>query len=703
MSAKKILSGVLLFNLAYPATGETAAVGDELWLDELEMATPVTITNMKQNPRDVPASITVITRDDIERRGYLDIYDLLRSVPGLTGSTLFSAIEHGGVYIGQGMDMQVNGVSQTLPTHSTSILEFLVPMDALERVEIVRGSNAAADGGSKSFKGTINFISRKPEFGDQPYVKVQSDTDGKTHGYAYYNPANKSHHFSISGNYFNDNEGLGGYEPVNTTAAAPITAVQDQAQSQSVYLQYDNEISAQQRLRIDSWLMSGDFQFPGMSFSDDAVADSSIGQMDYLTLATHYTHITPTNNEISASFIHQDWQWQQDWNVCGPRGLLSQEASDFANAHNDQTQDLFTGNFSAVTPSPELSRLLVKLSEPGQLNAICGFRPLSTDIAQTTLKLQSTLAVRPDLQWVAGIDGNRISINRESLDNTIQYEKFRAFTNAQWSYEHAVINLGAANEHYNNQNSLSSRFGLNYHLDNTKTLRYIASKGEKTPDVADLDSELSELLLIVPEVVNGSTQHILFNGDALQKNTDPQTVYNQEIGLFWIPERKHNIDFRIFNDRYRNANSYDLYLGITPTPGDIEKRGSEIQYAATSGAYHYGLSLFYHDSESTTQAEENYLTAGTFVYFNTQIFNNYNLALNAYFNKHQISWVEEISNLKSKTMEIQLGRKITRDIDITLTYRYESAPHISRLYYPDYYINDYDNLNSLMLGARAAF
>jgi hypothetical protein len=77
--------------------------------------------------------------------------------------------------------------------------------------------------------------------------------------------------------------------------------------------------------------------------------------------------------------------------------------------------------------------------------------------------------------------------------------------------------------------------------------------------------------------------------------------------------------------------------------------------------------------------------------------------MNAYFNKHQISWVEEISNLKSKTVDIQLGKKITRDIDITLTYRFASAPQISQLYYPDYYINDFDNLNSLMLGARAAF
>lgn len=129
----------------------------------------VTASGFDQQVVDAPASISVITREDIEKRFYTDITDALRDVPGVI-------ITGGGGGDG-GADISMRG----MPSQYTLILvdgrpmstresrpngsagfeqDWLPPLQAIERIEVVRGPMSTLYG-SDAIGGVINVITRK--------------------------------------------------------------------------------------------------------------------------------------------------------------------------------------------------------------------------------------------------------------------------------------------------------------------------------------------------------------------------------------------------------------------------------------------------------------------------------------------------------------------------------------------------------------
>jgi outer membrane receptor for ferrienterochelin and colicins len=130
----------------------------------------ITASGFEQARKDAPASITVITRDQLQRQRTTSLAEALRDVEGIdVGGT---AGKTGGVSISlRGMpsdytlvlidgrrqnssgNVAPNGFGET----STS---FLPPTSAIERVEIIRGPMATLYG-SDAMGGVINIITRR--------------------------------------------------------------------------------------------------------------------------------------------------------------------------------------------------------------------------------------------------------------------------------------------------------------------------------------------------------------------------------------------------------------------------------------------------------------------------------------------------------------------------------------------------------------
>lgn len=134
--------------------------------DVLDLQTQVvTATITERALRDAPASITVISREELASRPVQDLEDALRGTPGLQ----FTGIGLGrrGVSI-RGMDGEhtlilVNG--QRLNTAASAIAHAdfdlgWVPVEAIERIEVVRGPMSALYG-SEALGGLVNVITRK--------------------------------------------------------------------------------------------------------------------------------------------------------------------------------------------------------------------------------------------------------------------------------------------------------------------------------------------------------------------------------------------------------------------------------------------------------------------------------------------------------------------------------------------------------------
>lgn len=129
----------------------------------------VTASGHAQQLEDAPASISVITREQIEQRYYQDATDALRDIPGviITGG---GSGDRGNDIVIRGMPSQytlilVDGkpvsTRETRPNGSAGFeQDWLPPLQAIERIEVVRGPMSTLYG-SDAIGGVVNVITRK--------------------------------------------------------------------------------------------------------------------------------------------------------------------------------------------------------------------------------------------------------------------------------------------------------------------------------------------------------------------------------------------------------------------------------------------------------------------------------------------------------------------------------------------------------------
>lgn len=138
---------------------------------ELEKVERVsTPTRTETDPLLVPSSTTVITREDIRATTALNVVDVLRRYAGIFPSIIDKS--HQGTFVdlrgfnngsggGQNTLVLVDGRKTNDPSSSATDWPS-IPLENIERVEIVRGP-AASMYGDTAVAGVINIITRSPE------------------------------------------------------------------------------------------------------------------------------------------------------------------------------------------------------------------------------------------------------------------------------------------------------------------------------------------------------------------------------------------------------------------------------------------------------------------------------------------------------------------------------------------------------------
>lgn len=134
---------------------------------ELQATTVISAAGYEQNIADAPASISVVTRDELEKQSYTDIVDALKNIPGVyvTGG-------------GNAQDVSIRGMSEaytlflvdgrpvsagrSVNTNGTDGGKqiALPPLSMVERIEVVRGPMSSLYG-SEAMGGVINIITRR--------------------------------------------------------------------------------------------------------------------------------------------------------------------------------------------------------------------------------------------------------------------------------------------------------------------------------------------------------------------------------------------------------------------------------------------------------------------------------------------------------------------------------------------------------------
>ncbi len=167
---KKIFHN-LLYLLCFYSFASMSATDKGLDIDELidlpieELVQVSIATGKKQSLAKAPSITSVITAEDIEAAGAVDIDDVLEMVPGLhvaRSSTYNSIYAIRGIYATNNPQVLVliNGIPiNTLYSGNHGVAWGGMPVNGIAQVEIIRGPGSALFG-SDAFSGVINIITK---------------------------------------------------------------------------------------------------------------------------------------------------------------------------------------------------------------------------------------------------------------------------------------------------------------------------------------------------------------------------------------------------------------------------------------------------------------------------------------------------------------------------------------------------------------
>ena len=122
----------------------------------------------EQNIADAAATISVISKEELEKKSYSDVTDALKNVPGVFvqggGTNQTISIRGMGsaytLFLIDGKPMNDGSLLTTNGGVQGASVNFLPPIEAIERIEVIRGPSSSLYG-SEAMGGVINIITKK--------------------------------------------------------------------------------------------------------------------------------------------------------------------------------------------------------------------------------------------------------------------------------------------------------------------------------------------------------------------------------------------------------------------------------------------------------------------------------------------------------------------------------------------------------------
>jgi outer membrane receptor for ferrienterochelin and colicins len=128
----------------------------------------VSASGFEQSVKDAPASISVITAEELKKKSYTDVTDALKNVAGvqISGGGVEQSVMIRGMtsaytlFLIDGRPAQGNDAFSERGSQAGTPINFLPPLESIERIEVIRGP-ASALYGSDAMGGVINIITKK--------------------------------------------------------------------------------------------------------------------------------------------------------------------------------------------------------------------------------------------------------------------------------------------------------------------------------------------------------------------------------------------------------------------------------------------------------------------------------------------------------------------------------------------------------------
>lgn len=306
--------------LALGLAGSAAASDEDLFstsLEDLLGTTVSTASKYEQTAREAPASVTVVTAEDIRLYGYRTLDEILNSLPGFYVSN-----DRNYTYIGvrgfsrptdynNRMLLLLNGttISEAVWGAAPLASDLGLNMDSVEKVEIVRGPGSSLYGTNAMF-AVVNVITKSGNQVDGTHAAVEFGSFGTRGG-----SLNFGREFAtgldlaIAGTW-QKRDGLdlfyGTFNDPATNNGIAENLDWEEVYGMSASASY-GDFTAQ------AWFVERDKGIPTASYETDFNNPRSMSVDDQHMIGLSYERAIGARSQLSARTSHQYYFYKGDW------------------------------------------------------------------------------------------------------------------------------------------------------------------------------------------------------------------------------------------------------------------------------------------------------------------------------------------------------------------------------------------------------
>ena len=634
---------------------------DDMSIEELMNIKVYSATKSYKRIEDIPSTIFVITRKEIDKYGYRNLGEILNNVPGLfvIDNTYDFQIASRGSY-GSSFKLMLNNNPIT-PIRTPQSVEsnknyFLIPAEFIDKIEIVKSSQGVTYG-NNSMYGSINVITN--DFNEKNIVSTSMGNKGQKKAVIRINKSNENGGFTINSvfNKFDNLEGV--LEQSDFRPSYYATRPSNAANNLEEVLKENSLNSVDLSYRYRN--LTADFYYSKLKygfFLDPTIKGSKADQREKLFSLTYEDdlnsklsyklNITHTQKDLNRNI--DSFVFIQGFNIYYPytNETISNIKRDEADLHlnyelNDKIKFLVGTNLSRV--SRKYNSVILNSNKNYQFNTQNIYTKIQYD-------LNSKLSI---------FGGYRFS----KVDN------FDILT---------LDNQGMKEEKINEKKINTPEFSLLYHFNSYNHLKFLYGEASqlkinKSDEHEDIKSY--ELSYITYKNKFNFTGSIFYN---YTKNIYPYVLLDNAISKTTNTDiSSKGIELELV---YKPSYSFQLSSSLTYQESDA-KNGIEVPYSPKfmgklSALYQneftkYNLHLNYIDSMSATTNENGELLgidSPKNITLNGNILHN--ISKNSQLNLH-------ITNILNKENKIPAGdnvsniygRFVTPQREILLSYIYK--------------------------------
>ena len=427
----------LALGLGFLSTSLHAGYGDGLTgLDSeddylLELPVVLSATRMVQPVDEAPVATSIIDRELIEASGYTRIADLFRLVPGMqvmyeSGNDIGVAYHGLSDNYARRMQVLIDGRSVYTPsTGGVPWADLPIDVDDIERIEVVRGANAATYG-ANAFQGVINIITRHPAESIGEYARLEAGNQGYRRAVLRHGGSSGDLDYRITASY-NADDGFS--ERHDSEATRLVTARFD----------YQGDVNNQFQLQMG--LLAGDRQ---RGSAGNIAAPPHERKVDYGYQSLTWQNLEGFDHERSLRFSHQIYDVDEPYRTAGVSSVCGTPCEIQANIDLSYADERFDLEYQQADRLGDQVRLV----------------------------------------WAANARLDRVrSKTFFNSDRTYENRLYRLFGHAEWrATDKTLLNIGGIVENDDlTPVTFSPRIAVNHEIGDRQTLRLGYSTATRTP------------------------------------------------------------------------------------------------------------------------------------------------------------------------------------------------------------------------------